>query len=325
MPESLRYMSSVRPLIILVVCIALFAIIDGGNFRFLSLSTLRSALQTFATIAPVALGLGLAMLIREFDLSIAGLFGLTGCVAVLLGVDHPVLGLLAAIGVGAAIGAIQGLIIVRLRLGSVGVTLGGLLICTGVALVISNNRVISYGNMDAAILMGQYFGGVFTWRSVVALAIVAVIAIGFAYTRIGRDLVAMGSNRQAAITTGVPVPALLISVFTLSGALTALSGGLLSFSLASASPTGLGDVLVPAAAAAILGGVSLSGGTGRPVSIAVGVLVLSVLRAGVNAIGAPPFVNDLAIGLILLAVAIADGPEFVRRMIEIRRGGTNRV
>ena len=72
-------------------------------------------------------------------------------------------------------------------------------------------------------------------------------------------------------------------------------------------------MLVPATAAAILGGVSLSGGTGRPLGIAAGVLTLGVVRAGLNALGAPPFMNDIATGSILLAVAMAAAPGFWRR------------
>jgi ribose/xylose/arabinose/galactoside ABC-type transport system permease subunit len=76
----------------------------------------------------------------------------------------------------------------------------------------------------------------------------------------------------------------------------------------------LSDVIPPAAAAAILGGVSLAGGTGRPLGIALGALTLGLLRAGLNALGAPPFINDIALGGILLTVAILDGPDFVRRL-----------
>lgn len=315
----LRYVSTARPLAILAACIVAFVLIDAGHMRFLSVNTVRSALQTFATLAPVALGLGLAMMVREFDLSIAGLFGLAGCAAVLTGGTYPLLGLAVALGVGLAVGLIQGAIMVSLRLDSIGVTLGGLLVTGGIALVVSNNRVIGYGNIDVSILMGQPLLGVFTVRSLVAVALVLVAAAVFHWGRIGRDIVAVGSNRQGAETAGVPVRTILVGVFGFSGAMTALSGGLLSYSLASASPGGLSDVLVPAAVAAILGGVSLSGGTGRPLSIAVGVLVLSVLRAGSNAVGAPPFVNELTIGAILMAVAIAEGPYLFRRLLEMRR------
>ncbi|MGZ3352429.1 MAG: hypothetical protein ACXU89_26200, partial [Xanthobacteraceae bacterium] len=67
-------------------------------------------------------------------------------------------------------------------------------------------------------------------------------------------------------------------------------------------------------AAAILGGVSLAGGTGRPLGIAMGVLSLAVLRAGFNAVGAPPYVNEVAMGAILLIVAVLDGPYLARRL-----------
>lgn len=82
----------------------------------------------------------------------------------------------------------------------------------------------------------------------------------------------------------------------------------------SASPAGLTDVLVPAIAAAILGGVSLSGGVGTPLGLAVGILTLSLLRSGLNALGVPPFVNGIASGAILLAVAIIDAPYLARRL-----------
>jgi ribose/xylose/arabinose/galactoside ABC-type transport system permease subunit len=81
----------------------------------------------------------------------------------------------------------------------------------------------------------------------------------------------------------------------------------------------LSDVIAPAAAGAILGGVSLGGGSGRPLGIAAGALTLAVLRSGLNAVGAPPFVNDITMGTVLLAVAVLDGPYLARRLIVVRR------
>jgi ribose/xylose/arabinose/galactoside ABC-type transport system permease subunit len=101
---------------------------------------------------------------------------------------------------------------------------------------------------------------------------------------------------------GLGFDALLVGIFGFSGAMAALSGALLSYSLASASPTGLSDVLIPATAAAILCGVSLSGGTGRPIGIAMGAMTLAVLHAGLNGLGAPA-VYDILTG------AISDGAD----------------
>jgi ribose transport system permease protein len=167
--------------------------------------------------------------------------------------------------------------------------------------------------------------GVFSIRSLVAIAIFLVAAVIMGITRLGRDVIAIGSDRRAAAVAGVNVDGLVIGIFAFSGGCAALSGALLSYSLASAAPSGLSAVIVPAAAAAILGGVSLAGGTGRPLGICAGVLILAVLRSGFNAVGAPPYVNDVAMGAILLVVAILDGPYLMRRLSWHRRRAEHRT
>src|SRR5215467_5297491 len=232
---------------------------------------------------------------------------------------HERLGFFLALAIGFAAGIAQGFIIVRLNLSSVGVTLGGLLVFVGIAFVLTESRSLPYDNLAVALLLNERFGGIFSIRSVVALAFFASAAMIFAWTRLGRDIIAIGSDRRAAMTTGVKVDVLIIGIFAFSGLCAALSGVLLSYSLASASPAGLSDVIAPAAAGAILGGISLGGGTGRPLGIAAGAMTLAVLRSGLNAVGAPPFVNDVAMGVVLLTVAILDGPHLARRLIGRRR------
>jgi ribose/xylose/arabinose/galactoside ABC-type transport system permease subunit len=309
----------VRPFAVLAACIILLAVVDGGHGRFFSAATAYSTLQIFATISLVTLGLGLTMMIREFDLSVVGMYGMAGCIAVLTGTHHPWLGLCLALAIGLTAGIVQGVIIVRLHLSSVGVTLGGLLVFVGIAFVLTESRSLPYDNLDVALVLNERIAGVFSIRSVVPLAFFAGAAAIFAWTRLGRDIIAIGSDRRAAMTAGVKVETLMIGVFAFSGLCAALSGALLSYSLASASPAGLSDVIAPAAAGAILGGVSLGGGSGRPLGIAAGALTLAVLRSGLNAVGAPPFVNDITMGAVLLTVAILDGPYLARRLIVARR------
>jgi ribose/xylose/arabinose/galactoside ABC-type transport system permease subunit len=306
--------SKFRPYLILAAVIALLTIVDAGSGRFLSAATAYSTLQSLSTFSLVALGLGLTMLIGEFDLSVAGVFGLAGCVAVLTGSASAWLGLAAALAVGIAFGLVQGLIITGLELGSVAVTLGGLLTASGSAYVITHNQTISSDDLDLAMMLNDRIAFLFSLRSLVALCVFAICAVVFATTRLGRDLVAIGSDRRAAIIAGVSVRRLVVGAFAFSGLMAATGGALLSYGLASASPSGLSDVLVPAAAAAILGGVSLAGGTGTPLGILAGVLTLTVLRTGLNALAAPPFAHDLATGCILVLVAASDAPYFARRL-----------
>jgi len=309
---------ALRPYLIVAATALVLAAVDFGAGKFVSRATAFSVMQHFATLGPVAVGLALTMMIREYDISVAGMFGLAGCVAVLTGGDSPLLGIAAALVVGLAGGLVQGAIMVWLRLSSVGVTLGGLLTFIGLSFVLTENRAVSYPDMDVALMVNEPVLWVFSLRSLIAVAIVVLAALVMAWTRLGRDIVAMGSDRRAALTAGVATDRMLVGVFMVSGMLAALSGALLSYGLAAASPSGLSDVLVPATAAAILGGVSLGGGTGRPLGIAAGVLTLCLLRSGLNALGVPPNVHDIATGSILLIVAILDGPQLARRLAALR-------
>jgi ribose/xylose/arabinose/galactoside ABC-type transport system permease subunit len=240
-------------------------------------------------------------------------------------VQNPWLGVAAAVAVGLFAGLAQGLLIVWLRLSSVAVTLGGLLTFLGVAFVLTRNTSISYGNMEVALALNHALFGVFSARTLIAVAVIACIAALMAFTRIGRDVIATGSDRHASATAGVDTDRILIGAFMASGTLTALGAALLSYSLAAATPGGLvADILVPATAAAIIGGVSLGGGRGHPLGIAAGVLVLCMLRSGLTAMEAPPHVHQIVIGAVLLLVAILDGPSLARRVTEWRLGWAER-
>jgi ribose/xylose/arabinose/galactoside ABC-type transport system permease subunit len=310
---------TLRPFLLLVVIIAAIWLLDAGRGRFFTLATAFSVLQQFATVGPIALGLGLTMIVREFDLSVGGMMSLAGCVAVLTGVSDPALGVVAAVLVGGIAGFCQGSIMVRLRLGSIGVTLGGLLTLGGIAYVVTGNLSIAYPRMDIAMAVNQKVLGVLSLRSLVALAAFLIAAFFMARTRIGRDVYATGSDRRAALVAGVPVGWIVVGVFAVSGMLSALGGALLSYSLATASGVALTDALVPATAAAIIGGVSLTGGKGTPIGIVGGVLVLSLLRAGLNAIGTPPSVQDIVTGGVLLIVALTDAPDLGQRIFALHR------
>ena len=313
---------SVRPFLLLLAIVLAFCIVDWGHGRFVNRATVFSVLQQFATIGPVALGLGLTMIAREFDLSVGSLMSLAGCVAVMLGGEHPLVGVAAAMLVGAMTGLTQGAIMVSLRLSSVGVTLGGLLTIGGIAYVLTDNTTIGYPRMDIAMMVNAPVLGVLSLRNIVAIALFAIATFLFFATRLGRDTTAVGSDPRAALVAGVSVDRMLIGIFAISGILTALAGALLSYSLAAASPVALVDALVPATAAAIIGGVSLAGGRGTPIGIAGGVLVLCVLRSGLTAIGVPPFVHDIVTGGVLLAVALLDAPDLQRRLFALRRVGS---
>ena len=222
---------------ILGCVVALLAIIDSGGGRFLTTATAYSTLQSFSTFSLVALGLGLTMLIGEFDLSVAGVFGLAGCVAVLTGQTNPWLGLACALAVGGSRSdSRKALIITAMKLGSVAVTLGGLLIASGLAYVITHNQTISYENIDLAMMLNDRIACV-VLRSQPGLARRVHHRGGcLCCNPFGARSHCHGSDRKAAIIAGVSVRNLLLGAFTFSGVMAALGGALLSYGLASASP-----------------------------------------------------------------------------------------
>jgi ribose/xylose/arabinose/galactoside ABC-type transport system permease subunit len=303
-----------RPYTVMVGSIVALALMDRGTGYFFSIGTVFSVMQLFATFGLVALGLGLSILVREFDLSVAGIVGLAGCIAVMTGASNPWLGLLLGVGAGVVSGVLQGVIMTKLGLSSVGVTLGGLLTLQGITYVLTDNKTIGYPNIEVALELNAPIANLLSMRSAAALAVFVLAAIVMHYTYIGRDVIATGSDRRAARVAGLNTDRILIGVFAASGASAALAGVLLSYSLGAASPVALADVLAPAAAAAIVGGVSVVGGRGTPMGIAAGVLTLCILRSGLSAIGVEPHVHDLVTGMILVIIAVLDAPELARRV-----------
>ena len=241
------------------------------------------------------------------------------------GATNPWLGLLLGVGAGLLSGLIQGFIMTRLNLSSVGVTLGGLLTLQGMTYVLTDNKTIGYPNIAVALELNAPIGGLISVRSAACLAVFVLAALMMTYTHIGRDVIATGSDRRAARIAGLNTDRVVIGVFAASGAFSALGGVLLSYSLSAASPVALADVLATAAAAAIVGGVSVVGGRGSPMGIAAGVLTLCILRSGLSAIGVEPHVHDLVTGSILIAIAFLDAPELFRRVTSWRlaRAGRN--
>lgn len=322
--EALFLNRTLRSYALLLLVIWVFTFLVPG-FDFLSARTLSSVFQYFATIGLVALALGLTMIVREFDISVAGMMSLGGCVAVLFGNESALVGLSLAVLVGCAGGLLQSYLMIRFNLSSVAVTLGGLLTWLGLAYVVTGNQTISFNQMDVAISINTTWFWGLSPRVLVVVALFVVAALFVGLTRTGRDMVAIGSHRNASVVAGINPNRILLGVFSVSGILASLAGAMLSFGLSSASPSGgVTDVLVPAVAAVILGGVSLSGGVGRPMGIAAGLLILCVTRTGLTSLGVDPYVHDVVTGFILLAVAIADGAHLRMRLHQGIRAVRNR-
>ncbi len=303
----------VAPFAILAAMIAALMLLPAFTSYSVRTANVYDILQNFASYGLVALALGLTIIVGEFDLSVSSMYLLGGMVAVLTGAGSPLVGVLAALGAAIVVGAVQGGLIAKFRLNSMPVTLGGYLVVLGITYVLGHGKSVTYENYAVGLRLDKPIAQIFSIRSLVTLGIFVVAALALRYLRIGRDARAIGGDRRAARIAGVRVDRLLVGVFVVSALGAALPGALLSYSLATASPTNIGfDVLTFSATAALIGGVSLSGGKGGTGGIAAGVLSLSVLQEILSVLRSPDYVSSLITGGLLVVVTIVWAPELSR-------------
>ncbi|WP_157814035.1 ABC transporter permease subunit [Microbacterium sp. BR1] len=276
--------------------------------------TVYSLLQTFATYGLVALALGLTVLSGEYDISVLGMYGLGGMLAAVLGADNPLLGVGAAVLVGAISGLVQGLVITRIGIDSMAVTLGGYLILLGLTQTVGGSRTVQIDNIPLSMVLSTPVLSVFSVQSLVVFGIFVFAWLLLRYTTVGRDLRAVGADRRTSRVVGVRTDGILVGVFMTSGMLAGLAGAANAFVLAAAvANPGLGP-LVFATTAVLIGGIAITGGIGSVWGIVGGALALAAFRAAFASIASPNWVLDLVMGMLLAIAVTISAPGFILRI-----------
>jgi ribose/xylose/arabinose/galactoside ABC-type transport system permease subunit len=225
--------------------------------------------------------------------------------------------ILAVTALCGALGALQGWCIHRLNINSVVFTIGSLIGIRGVTLFISGEKtaLIPFDQIEVTDVLSAKLW-IFTPLSLCMLAMFFLFE-GFAQRTIwGREIFAVGGGRAEARAAGISLRRPTILIFTLSAALAGLAGALLSLKSGSASPLGFDAVLLEAITACLIGGIALSGGRGRILSVLIGLMTIRFLVSGIAALGAPFWAQGLATGALLIFVIAA---EAVIRLVAGRR------
>lgn len=258
------------------------------------------ALLALAVVLPLAAG--------EFDLSVGAVLGFTAIVAAKVSMSGaPVLvAVLAAVAVGALIGMVNAVLIVRIGVSAFIATLGMATVLSGGNLWLTNGSVLYEGISKGLVEFSRsrLFGlpAIFYYMLLVAV----ILWVLLERTPYGRYLTATGLGRNSARLAGVSTNYYLSSAFVLSGAIAGLAGVLQTGMVGSASPSAGPDYLLPAYAAAFLGATTIRRGRFNVGGTLVGVLVLAVGVSGLNLLGAPFWVAPVFNGCaLLLAVAFA--------------------
>lgn len=305
-PQRLRkgiLPSSAGPLIALILMTIALSLMSD---HFLTLTNIFNIGQQVAVLAILALGATAVILIGGIDLSVGSVVGLSGaiCGYAYVVLQQPIwVAALAALLVGVAAGATNGALITVWKLPPFIATLAMLSVARGLSLVVLDGKPLSGFPGGFRNLAIYYFGGIVPSAVVI---VIVLFAIGIAYLRwrpSGRALYAIGGNEQVARLSGLPVNRLKISVYALAGLMAGVGGLLLTARLDSAQPTAGTGLELDVIAAVVVGGASLTGGVGTLSGTIFGVLIIGVLRNGLNLLNVSSFWQQVIIGVVI-AVAI---------------------
>ncbi len=303
---------SIGPLLVLVVLVAVISVVTPNFLKPVNISNIFA--QT-AVIAIVAVGQHLVILTRGIDLSVGANLALSTVIGglVFATFDSGPLVILAMLGTGALVGAVNGMVYVFGRLPhSFIITLATLSICKGLALELAPGHTTMRGMPDAITFIGggtTYIGstGFGLPNSFFVVLGVAVLALVMAKVMVwGRWIYAVGGAPEAAVEMGIPVKGVLISTYVISGLCAGIGAVVLSGRTGASSPL-YGNLLeLDTIAAVIIGGASFLGGRGNIGHALVGALMIGVIRNALNLNNVDVFFQMIAIGTIIVVAVEAD-------------------
>ncbi|MCW2877354.1 MAG: hypothetical protein JWQ95_1454 [Sphaerisporangium sp.] len=290
----------------LLILAALLIFASAMSDAFLSTRNLENVVLQMSVVGIVALAQFIVVLSGGIDISVGSVLGLA-CVlsAGLFGDTSVALAVLAAMVVGAALGAVNGFLVAFRGLEPFIVTLGMLALARGLVYAYTEGIPVrpsdpSFTTVGTATVAGIPLLGVI-W-------IAAAVAVAFVLRRtvFGRRVRAVGSKQQAAHASGVPVRGTLLMVYTLAGLLVGLGGFLLASRVGAATPTAGNLYELDAIAAVVIGGASLRGGRGRVFGVVVGTTIFGVITNLLVLLNVSTFLQDaFRGGLILVAITLA--------------------
>jgi ribose transport system permease protein len=292
--------------------LALIAVCIGLAFlspNFLSVSNSFDVMRQVSINAVIAFGMTLTILLGGIDLSVGSILAVSSVLAAMTMKGGHGAGLAAGIALlaGAAMGSLNGVVIAKGKVAPFIATLGTMTLLRGAALVLSNGSPISgFPSQLFAMLGGGYVARLIPVPVVLMLAMFAVFWFVLTRTVFGRHVYATGGNAEAAKLSGVNTDRVQILVYTVSGAMAALAGVILTSRLDSAQPTAGVGYELDAITAVVLGGTSLAGGRGWIFGTLVGALLIGVLNNGLNLMGVSAFYQQVVKGSVILLAVLLD-------------------
>ncbi|MGR9202191.1 ABC transporter permease [Rhizobium leguminosarum] len=300
---------------IVIVCamIILFVTVGLYNPRFLSPQNLITIFSGNAYIAVAAIGMAMIIITGHIDVSVGALIGVLATISGTLAVSgYPVwVAWLLPVVIGVAVNMVVGILVAYARIPSIVVTLGMLSILRGGLISVTGGAWIS--NLPPAFLLAQQklLGIPAPIYIMIALSLLA--ALWMSYSAFGRSLYAIGGNPEAARAVGIPIERRIVSVFMIHGAFAGLATILFATQLQVIQSTVPPNLELTVITAAVIGGVSILGGTGTVIGSTLASILFATIGSALIFTNVSAYWLRAVIGLLILVTVLAD-------MVRRRRG-----
>jgi simple sugar transport system permease protein len=290
--------------ILLVVSILIMGMFKSSFYSF---GILSNILVQGTVLGMLAIAVSMVILLGDINLSTVGTAGFSALIGVMMMKSGlPIaLAVLVILVVGGLVGLVNGLIVTKLRANALIETLAMNMVLQGALLAITNGNTISQ-LPDAYKYVSQGKIGIFPLLPLVLFVIFIIFYFVWNKTAFGRSLFAVGGNEQSAYIAGINVNAIKIGAFVISGLLSGLAGYLLSAYMGAVTSSFGKTYEMQCIAAAVIGGVSLTGGKGSILGVLGGTLLLTVIQVGLAILGIPSTMITLAGGLMIFVAVIID-------------------
>lgn len=299
-----------------ILCIILILVVVSIliNSKILSASNLHNVLGQSSILAIAAVGQSLVMIAGGLDLSIGSVIAFTGVVSAILSKECGVLvGILIGILTGAVFGGINGLNVTKLKLHPVIATVAMLNIARGLTFIVTKQQIItplpeSYQILGRGLTLGIHN------RILVSIILVLIVQLLLHFTKTGRHIYATGGNLEASHFSSIPTDKVKILTFVTSGVCAAIAGIVLTGRSNSGQPTIGYYYELNTIAAAVLGGVSLTGGRGNVVGTFFGAFIIMFLSNILTFSRISPYLQEMSIGVVIILAVLIDNIHYLKEV-----------
>lgn len=287
------------------VLLFIFASIQYDNF--LTVLNMKNLLRQYSIIGLVAVGMTFVIITGGIDLSVGSVLALSGVIAAVLSKYNIVLALIAALACGALIGAINGLIIIRMRIVPFIATLAMMMGIRGITYIITNESTIPMD--DRMVFLGRSYLGGIPAPAVIFVIILLVAAYIARYLSFGRHIYAVGGNEEAAKMMGLNINRVKMGTYTICGILSALAGVILASRLGAGQAVAGDGYELKVIASVAVGGTLLTGGIGKIFGTFFGIFIMGIIiqifnmQSNLNS-----WWQNVLLGLLVMIVVMIQSP-----------------